>query len=78
MGVQGNSGNYISDLEGIETSLASMLVETADEVAHTECFDDEQRSEIYTIIQTLKADTELHRSTLSLLAGKMPRRTADA
>ena len=78
MSVQGDSGNYISDLEGIETSLASMLVETADEVAHTECFDDEQRSEIYTIIQTLKADTELHRSTLSLLAGKMPRRTADA
>ena len=51
----------MSDVAGIEAQLAAKLAEAADEVAHTECFDQEQRAEIYTILQAMKADSEVHR-----------------
>jgi hypothetical protein len=59
------------DIEGmrrLEEQLASMLQETATEVAHTDCLDDEQRAEIYTILSALQADSEMHRGMMNVLA----------
>jgi len=52
----------VSAVVGMEARLADKLSEAADEVAHTECFDQEQRAEIYTILQAMKADAEAHRN----------------
>jgi len=60
-GTQEQKTMRVSTVVGMETRLAEKLTETADEVAHTECFDQEQRAEIYTILQAMKADTEAHR-----------------
>ena len=55
----------------VESKIAESLSETADELAHTECFDQEQRAEIYAILQAIKTDTENHHRTVQLLAKKM-------
>jgi len=62
----------------IEDQLASMLLRTSDEVARAECFDDEQRSEIYAILEALKLGTEAHRAQVKLLARQIDgKKTAD-
>jgi len=63
----GAMGNYKADMETmarLENQLAAVLGATAEEVDHMECFDEEQRAEIYTILQTLKTDTSQHRALL--------------
>lgn len=65
------SSSDVSALAGIEHQLASALIETADEVKHAECFDDEQRAEIYAILQALRDDTEAHRAMVDLLARQL-------
>ncbi len=60
-------GQYIS----VESDIAASLLATADELAHTECFDQEQRAEIYAILQALQSDTENHRQTIKLLTKRM-------
>lgn len=65
------SGIYVSELAGIEHQLASALTETTDEFKHVECFDNEQRAEIYTILQALRDDTEAHRAMVDLLAHQL-------
>ena len=43
---------------------AAVLSETAGEVARTECFDMEQRSEVYSILEALQTDVQEHRKML--------------
>ncbi len=71
-------GNYISEIADIESKLAIDVGKAAEEVAHVECFDDEQRSEVYAILQTLKSDCETHRRAAELLADKLTREGGDA
>ena len=61
---QGNAAADASNVVSLEDRLAATLDETSREVAHTECFDPEQRAEIYTILAILKADTNAHRETV--------------
>jgi hypothetical protein len=60
-----------ADLAGLEARIAASLDETADELAHAECFDEEQRAEIYAILQALRTDSRNHRATIDLLAAKL-------
>ena len=62
----------------IEDQLAGVLLRTTKEIAHSECFDDEQRAEVYTILQTLKADTCLHRDIVGQWVRQSPRESANA
>ena len=61
----------------IEEQLAVKIGETSDEVAHTECFDTEQRAEIYSILAALKLGTDAHRTQVKLLAKRLREKTAD-
>jgi len=54
---------------GIESGLAAALQATSNEVAHSEYLSVEQRSEVYSILEALRADTEHHKKTIRLLAG---------
>jgi Uri superfamily endonuclease len=54
-------------LRRLEDRLAAMLCDAAEEVEHMDCLDDEQRSEIYTILRALRADGEMHRGILAML-----------
>ena len=59
-----NIGMEQANLENLENRLAVLLDETSREVAHAECFDSEQRSEIYTILEILKSDVNMHRKII--------------
>ena len=61
----------------IEEQLAVKIGETSKEVAHTECFDTEERAEVYTILEALKLGTEAHRTQVKLLAKRLREKTAD-
>jgi hypothetical protein len=61
MVVKDNSPHLFSDLERIEQGLVDTVRNAAREVQHTECLDDEQRAEVYSILRALKNDTEAHR-----------------
>ena len=50
----------VSSVADLERQLAVTLSETSEGLARAECFDGEQRAELYTILRTLRADTELH------------------
>ena len=65
-------------MTSLEQGLLSTLSKTSEEVAHSECFDAEQRAEVYAILHALKANTDLHRETVSRLASKIRERQADA
>ncbi|MHC4294398.1 MAG: hypothetical protein ACYSTL_02300 [Planctomycetota bacterium] len=73
-----NGAVYVSQVGSMEDDLSAKLAMTVDEVARTECFDSEQRAEVYTILETLKSNTETHRAMLKLLAGKMKAKRPDA
>jgi len=60
----------VSDLKKLEDELAAMLARTAGEVDHAECFDQEQRAEVYAILSALRADTQAHRTMLDRLAAQ--------
>lgn len=55
---------------GMEKQLAASLTATSDEVAHSEYLSVEQRSEVYSILDALRSDTEHHKKTIRLLAGE--------
>ena len=59
--VNDNSPRPLGDLERIEQGLVDTVQAAAREVQHTECLDDEQRAEVYSILHALKNDTEAHR-----------------
>jgi len=54
-----------------ESHIGDVLAQTSEELAHAECFDEEQRAEIYAILQALKTDTSNHRRIVELLAKKL-------
>ncbi|TFG88601.1 MAG: hypothetical protein E4H17_02105 [Gemmatimonadales bacterium] len=64
-GLQGD----IQAVATMENSLASSLTATSSEVAHSEYLSVEQRSEVYSILEALRADTEHHKKAIRLLAG---------
>ena len=62
----------------LEQQLATRLAETAETVDRSEFFDIEQRAEVYTILQAIRADTELHCGMAALLAGRLGGEQGDA
>ena len=50
----------LTNVAAMERGLAAALMETAGDVARSECFDVEERAEIYTILDTLRSDTRVH------------------
>jgi hypothetical protein len=61
----------VPDLAGMEARIAEALDETANELAHAECFDQEQRAEIYAIFHAIRNDATNHRAVIDLLAVRM-------
>lgn len=59
--VDNNSDPVFGDMARIEQGLVETVKAAAWEVQHTECLDDEQRAEVYSILHALKNDTEAHR-----------------
>ena len=59
-GMKRKSAGNLSAMAGVEEVLATSLQQAAGEVARTECFDTEQRAEVYAILDTMRADTEQH------------------
>jgi hypothetical protein len=57
----------------LEEALSDALSRTAAEVAHAECLDQEQRAEVYTILETLQADTQSHRLVVGRWISDRPR-----
>jgi hypothetical protein len=70
-GIQGSSPSDVSALTSLEEQLAAQLYVTADEISRAECFDDEQRSEVYTILETLQADSQAHRAAVKLISHRI-------
>ena len=56
-------------LTRLEETLAEQLVKIQYELDHADCFDDEQRAEVYTIVQALRDDTQAHIRFLAQAAG---------
>jgi len=77
-GQSGGAGRGPANLGSMEERLGAILLRTADEVAHSECFDCEQRAEVYTILETLKANTETHRAMVKLLNRRIRERQGNA
>ncbi|MBN1555962.1 MAG: hypothetical protein JXA11_14555 [Phycisphaerae bacterium] len=70
------AGTYVADLSGwsdAESRIGAVLAQTSEELAHAECFDQEQRAEIYAILQAIQTDTINHRRIAEQLAGKLSR-----
>lgn len=66
----GTHPNYQA-VRQIEDGIARTLHQTADELAHAECFDEEQRAEVYAILQAIKTDTDNHRQAVELLSARL-------
>ena len=62
--ITGKFSNWVSQATDIEDKLSATLAETSREVAHLECFDVEQRAEIYSILEAIRKDVEVHRTTV--------------
>ncbi|HOD80392.1 MAG: hypothetical protein BWX88_01556 [Planctomycetes bacterium ADurb.Bin126] len=71
-------GADVSGMVGLEDQLAAALSKAANEMARLECIDNEQRSEIYTILQAMQADTEAHRSLVGQWVSDRGQVQADA
>ena len=65
-------------LTDAESKIANSLAVAAEELAHSECFDNEQRAEIYAILGAIKTDTENHRRMIELTADKVAKGVGDA
>jgi hypothetical protein len=65
-------------LTNAESNIADSLASTSEELAHAECFDHEQRAEIYAILGAIKTDTENHRRTIELVTNKVAKGVGDA
>jgi hypothetical protein len=76
--LQGGAAADVREMQGIESRLAVALDRTADQIAHSECLDVEQRAEVYTIIDAIQADTRGHRKTIKLLTRRLTEGAADA
>jgi len=54
----------LTNAAAMEHGLAAVLMETAGDVARSECFDVEERAEIYAILDTLRSDTRVHQQVV--------------
>ena len=68
-GALSDSSVGIEEIARLEDELNDCILDTEIELSHCECFDDEQRSEVYAILKALKDYTEAHRLTVKSLAG---------
>ena len=62
----------------LEEELSAALKRTAEEMAHAECLDEEQRAEVYTILETLRSDTRTHRQVVGMWVSDRPQGGAHA
>ena len=62
----------------LEEELSDALKRTAEEIAHAECLDEEQRAEVYTILETLRSDTKTHRQVVGMWIRDRPPGGANA
>jgi hypothetical protein len=62
----------------LEEELSAALKRTAEELAHAECLDEEQRAEVYTILETLRSDTKTHRQVVGMWVSDRPSGGANA
>ena len=75
---KGLASTYVAEIGFLADKLKATLNETSDDVAHTECFDPEQRAEVYTILKTLKANSETHRAMVKMLVHRLKEGRDDA
>ena len=68
----------ISNVMNMEQQLASALAKVSGELSHADFFDQEQRAEIYSILDALKVDTEAARATLGRWVSERGREVGDA
>lgn len=76
----GSMGSYISEIDGVaklEQELVACLCQTARTIEHMDCFDQEQRAEIYTILKALRDDTQVHSEAMGRWASER-KEVADA
>lgn len=67
MGGQGGIGGSVETLAGVEQDLAATLSATSEEIAHSECLDAEARAEVYTILEAIQADSQVHQEAIRKL-----------
>ncbi|MBT3200932.1 MAG: hypothetical protein HN350_13575 [Phycisphaerales bacterium] len=75
--VNNNSGGLFSDLARIEQGLVDTVLAASKEVGYTECLDDEQRAEVYSILHALRNDTEAHQQLVGLWVNDATGETAN-
>ncbi len=68
----------VSRIGSVEEGLSQALAVASNEVARAFFFNAAETAEIYTILETLKANTETHRALVELLADKMKTKHSDA
>ena len=67
-----------SQLTSAESKIADSLATAAEELSRSECFDNEQRAEIYAILGAIKTDSENHRQMIKLVSDKAAKGAVDA
>ncbi len=75
-----NSQFYQGDaqLTDTESKIAASLAAAEEELARTECFDDEQRAEIYAILGAIRSDSENHQKMVKTVTDKIAKGVSDA
>jgi hypothetical protein len=68
----------VRTLAGMESRLAVFVGQTRQDVAHAECFDDEQRAEVYAILEAIESDTNVHKKTIKFLEHRLLGEPTDA
>ncbi len=69
-------GLYVAS--NLEDDLADALTRTSNEVNYVECFDQEQRAEVYTILRAMTKDTQAHQSLAAGLVSTFAKEGGDA
>jgi hypothetical protein len=64
---QATIGGTVQAIAGVESQLSAILSATSDEIAHSECLDVEDRAEVYSILQAIQGDSEMHRQAIQHL-----------
>jgi hypothetical protein len=58
-------------IAGVEIQLSDTLSATSEDIAHSECLGMEDRAEVYSILQAIQADSELHRQAIQHLTHRL-------
>jgi len=66
--IQTIAATDISAMPAFERRLTAVLQQTAGEIARLESLDEEQRAEVYAILQAIQADAEIHQAMVDALA----------